>query len=129
VRPLRVLVVDDHEGIREIVSAYLAEDRHIVETAAGAKEAMEKFRAGRFDLVITDRAMPEISGDELAATIKRLSPHKPVIMLTGFSDLVSDLGARGENIDVMVSKPARLDDLRKAILEAMPACEGTVPGR
>lgn len=121
VRPLHVLVVDDHEGIREIVSAYLAEDRHIVETAASAKEAMEKFRAGRFDLVITDRAMPEINGDELAATIKRINPSKPVIMLTGFSDLMNNLGAIAENVDVMLSKPARLDDLRKAILEAMPA--------
>ncbi len=120
VRPLRVLVVDDHEGIREIVSAYLAEDRHIVETAGSAREAMEKFRAHQFDLVITDRAMPEINGDELAATIKRISPHKPVIMLTGFSDLTNDLGAPAENVDVMISKPARLDDLRKAILEAMP---------
>ncbi|MEA3212638.1 MAG: hypothetical protein QOE70_5695 [Chthoniobacter sp.] len=121
VRPLRVLVVDDHEGIREIVSAYLAEDRHLVETAASAREAIEKFREGRFDLVITDRAMPEINGDELAATIKRLQPRKPVIMLTGFSDLMSATGAHAENIDLMISKPARLDDLRKAILEVMPA--------
>jgi CheY-like chemotaxis protein len=129
VRPLRVLVVDDHEGIREIVSAYLAEDRHVVETAASAREAMEKFHAGRFDLVITDRAMPEINGDELAAKIKRISPQKPIIMLTGFSDLMNDLGARADNVDVMVSKPARLDDLRKAIMEAMPPREAPAPRR
>src|SRR6266404_3338118 len=88
IRPLRVLLVDDHPAIREIVSAYLAEDRHVVATARNAKEAMERFCTERFDLVITDRAMPEVNGDELAGMIKELQPAKPVIMLTGFADLM-----------------------------------------
>jgi signal transduction histidine kinase len=120
VDPLRILVVDDHPAIREIVSAYLAEDRHTVETAADAREAMTKFRAAHFDLVITDRAMPEISGDELAASIKEIEPNEPVIMLTGFADLIHETGRRSENVDLIVSKPARLEDLRRAILEVMP---------
>jgi signal transduction histidine kinase len=120
VDPLRILVVDDHPAIREIVSAYLAEDRHTVETAADAREAMKKFRAEHFDLVITDRAMPEISGDELAASIKEIEPNEPVIMLTGFADLINETGRRSENVDLIVSKPARLEDLRRAILEVMP---------
>jgi signal transduction histidine kinase len=119
-RPLRVLVVDDHPGIREIVSAYLAEDCHIVETAADAHEAIAKFRAGPFDLVITDRAMPEVSGDQLAASIKELQPQRPVIMLTGFADVVDPNVAPCRNVDLVLSKPARLDDLRKAILAVMP---------
>ncbi len=113
-------MVDDHPAIREIVSAYLAEDRHTVETAADAREAMKKFRAEHFDLVITDRAMPEISGDELAASIKEIEPNEPVIMLTGFADLINETGQRSENVDLIVSKPARLDDLRRAIREVMP---------
>ena len=120
VDPLRILVVDDHPAIREIVSAYLAEDRHTVETAADAREAMTKFRAEHFDLVITDRAMPEISGDELAASIKEIEPTEPVIMLTGFADVINETGRRSENVDLIVSKPARLEDLRRAILEVMP---------
>jgi signal transduction histidine kinase len=92
VRPLRVLVVDDHPAIREIVSAYLAEDRHVVATASSAREAMEKFCTERFDLVITDRAMPEMNGNELAALIKQLQPREPVIMLTGFADLMAEEG-------------------------------------
>ncbi len=120
VRPLRILVVDDHPGIREIVSAYLAEDRHVVETARDATEAMEKFRAELFDLVITDRAMPEVSGDELAASIKEVQPQRPVIMLTGFADLIDANGGPSRNVDFVLNKPARLDDLRRAILEVMP---------
>ncbi len=120
VRPLHVLVVDDHPGIREIVSAYLAEDRHVVETAGDATEALKKFRADRFDLVITDRAMPEVSGHELAASIKEIEPLRPVIMLTGFDDLIEANGGPSRNVDLVLNKPARLGDLRKAILEVMP---------
>lgn len=123
---LRVLVVDDEPAIQEIVSAYLAEDQHIVETAGNAREAMEKFRTSQFDLVITDRAMPEINGDDLATSIKEIQPNEPIIMLTGFADLIEGDG-RPKNVDLVLSKPARLDDLRRAILEAMS--EPKVPVR
>jgi CheY-like chemotaxis protein len=113
--PLRVLVVDDHPGIRDIVSAYLVGDRHRVETAADAQEAMDKFRGERFDLVIMDQAMPEINGDGLAAMIKRTHPTEPIIMLTGFADMIRETGERSENVDLVLRKPVRLEDLRRAI--------------
>jgi signal transduction histidine kinase len=119
--PLRVLVVDDHPGILEIVSAYLVEDRHRVETAAGAQEAMIKFCGGRFDLVIMDQAMPEANGNELAAMIKRTDPSEPIIMLTGFADLMNEGGERSKNVDLVLRKPVRLEDLRQAIVNVMPA--------
>jgi signal transduction histidine kinase len=118
-RPLRILVVDDHPAICEIVSAYLAEDRHVVATASNAREAMERFCTERFDLVITDRAMPEVNGDELAGMIKELQPREPVIMLTGFADLMVEGNHSTKNVDLVLSKPARLDDLRKAIMAVM----------
>jgi signal transduction histidine kinase len=119
VRPLRILVVDDHPAICEIVSAYLAEDRHVVATASNAREAMEKFHSEHFDLVITDRAMPEVNGDELAGMIKEAQPREPVIMLTGFADLMVEGDHSTENVDLVLSKPARLDDLREAIIAVM----------
>jgi len=116
---LRVLVVDDHPTVRDIVSAYLVEDRHVVATAASAREALEKFQRDRFDLVITDHAMPETNGQELAASIKHLQPREPVILLTGFADLVNQTSNQSSDVDLVLSKPARLDDLRKAIFEVM----------
>jgi DNA-binding response OmpR family regulator len=115
VSPLRVLLVDNHPGIREVVSAYLVEDRHQVETAADGKEAWEKFRRRPFDLVITDRAMPEINGDHLAALIKKSNPSEPIIMLTAFADLMTEADNRSENVDLVVSKPVCLKALRQAI--------------
>jgi CheY-like chemotaxis protein/anti-sigma regulatory factor (Ser/Thr protein kinase) len=116
---LRILVVDDDPEIREIVSAYLAEDRHVVETAANATEALETFRAGWFDLVITDRAMPGMNGEQLAEAIHHIRPSEPVILLTGFADIMNDPEPHTESADIVVSKPARLDDLRSAITEVM----------
>jgi signal transduction histidine kinase len=117
---LRVLVVDDQPAILEIVRAYLEEDQHIVATALDGREAMQKFCTERFDLIITDRAMPEMNGDELAASIKQLEPLEPIIMLTGFADLIIDSDQCSKNVDLVLSKPARLDDLRKAIMTVMP---------
>jgi signal transduction histidine kinase len=117
--PLRVLVVDDHPGIRDIVSAYLVEDRHTVETAADAQEAMDKFHDEEYDLVIMDQAMPEINGDGLAAMIKRTHPTEPIIMLTGFADLMTEEGERSKDVDLVLRKPVRLEDLRQAIEDVM----------
>lgn len=125
-RPLRILVVDDQEGIRDIISAYLTEDCHMVETAAGAAEAMEKFMEGRFDLVITDRAMPEINGEELAASIKRVNPQEPVIMLTGFADVMDDADQKNENVDMVLGKPTQLNELRRAIGEVVQRLDSGV---
>ena len=115
----RVLVVDDHPGIRDIVSAYLVEDRHTVETAADAQEAIDKFRGEDYDLVIMDQAMPEINGDGLAAMIKRTRPTEPIIMLTGFADLMTEDGERSKDVDLVLRKPVRLEDLRQAIDDVM----------
>ena len=72
--PLRVLVVEDEPLVREVVSVYLHEDGHSVETAGNGREGLEKFKGGAFDVVLTDRAMPEMNGDQLAAQIKLLNP-------------------------------------------------------
>ena len=119
--PLRVLVVDDQPGIRDIVSAYLVEDRHTVETAADAQEAIDKFHGEEYDLVILDQAMPEINGDGLAAMIKQTHPAEPIIMLTGFADLMNEDGERSKDVDLVLRKPVRLEDLRQAIEDVMGA--------
>jgi len=130
IRHLRILVVDDHPGIREILSAYLATDAHTVETASNGREALDKFCNGKFDLVITDRVMPETSGNELAAAIKRINPRAPVVMLTGFADLNTGSDEITKNVELVLNKPARLNDLRIAIRKVMQkAVLPPAPGR
>lgn len=118
--PLRVLVVDDQKAIREIVGEYLAVDHHSVECAADSAEALKKYQASRFDLVITDRAMPGVNGDALATAIKRLNPHQPVIMLTGFADWIGEVGGANPSVDMVLGKPLEIRDLRRAIFDVVP---------
>jgi DNA-binding NtrC family response regulator len=76
--------------------------------------------SGRFDPVVTDRAMPEMGGDELAASIERLAPDTPVIMLTGFGDLMQAKGEQPTGVDAVVGKPVTLDALAGAIERVRP---------
>ena len=117
-RPLHILAVDDQEVLTEILSEYLAEDLHHVETAFNGGEAMTKFRAGSFDLVITDMAMPGIGGEQLAAAVKGLDPRTRVIMLTGYA--MSGHGERlPRHVDLMVDKPVTREALRQAVAVVM----------
>lgn len=112
---LRILVVEDEPLVREVLGVYLAEDNHQVTTAENGREGLEKFRAGEFDLVMTDRSMPEMNGDALAAAIKQLRPAQPVLLLTGFGDIMAGAGELPAGVDLVVSKPFTLTTLRTAI--------------
>jgi len=112
---LKVLIVDDEPRVREVLSIYLRCDGHAVATAASGREALEKFRLQQFDLVILDRAMPEMNGEQTARFIKQLNQNIPVIMLTGFGALIEVTGAQPQAVDVVLSKPVTLDALRRTI--------------
>jgi signal transduction histidine kinase len=114
-RPLHILVVEDDALARQSVIAQLGSLGHTVESATNGVEGLSRFRAGRFDLVITDRAMPEMGGDQLAATVAQAAPGTPLIMLTGFGDLMDAKRERPVGVTAVMSKPVTLDALTKSI--------------
>ncbi len=115
----RVLVVDDEEVICQVLNEFLIQDGHVVEIAANGKDGLDKFRHGRFDLVILDRAMPDMSGDQVGAAIKHSCPDLPVIMLTGFGSMMEAADEKPVGVDFIVNKPVTIDTLRKAIARAL----------
>jgi CheY-like chemotaxis protein len=116
--PKRILVVDDEPLVCDAVRMMLAFDGHSVETASNAKDALALFDQTKYDLVITDYAMPGMPGDRLAAAIKERSPSQPVVMITAFAEVLpKPLSA----VDVIISKPFLLENLREAIVKACPA--------
>jgi PAS domain S-box-containing protein len=117
-RRLRILVVEDEAVVRKSIIDVLAADGHTVDSAANGVEGLEKVLGAWFDLLITDRAMPEMGGDQLAAAVKRLMPDKPIVMLTGFGELMAARGDRPPGVDVVVSKPVTRSQLQRAILQA-----------
>ena len=115
---LRVLVVDDEPVVRRLIDAYLRSDGHDVVSVSSGKDAIEVCGRQPIDLVMTDRAMPEMSGDRLADIVRRRFPGMPIIMVTGFGALMHH---RPENVDAIVAKPVTRAELQAAIAEVTVA--------
>ena len=113
--PCRILVIDDESFVRAAVRMMLAFDGHIVETAQNGQEALALFEKGKFDVVITDLAMPLMGGDELAVAIKARDPKQPVVMITAYAETLGPSDHPPKGVDCVLSKPFLLEDLRRAI--------------
>src|SRR5690348_14323710 len=100
--PRRILVVDDEPFVCDAVKMMLDFDGHQVETAGSARDALTIFDKGKFDLVITDFAMPEMKGDELAAAIKAKSPNQPVVMITAYAEMLQASGKSMPGVDMVI---------------------------
>ncbi len=118
-RPMRVLLVEDDPNVREVVSEYLRRDQHEVCVAESAREGLEKFDAGEFDLVVTDLALEEMNGEQLAEAIKKRAADCPVILLTGFADTLLDNGRKLASFDAILRKPLLPGDLWRAMAQVM----------
>ena len=130
VRRMRVLLIDDDANSRAVVGEYLRLDGHDVVDTDDPFMSLAKLRAGGFDAVITDRAMPKMSGDQLAMQVKSFDAKIPVLMVTGFGDLMSAAGEHPESVDAVISKPVTLEQLRaalRAVTSGAPA-QSPAPG-
>jgi CheY-like chemotaxis protein len=116
----RILVVDDEPFVCDAVKMMLAFDGHSVETASCAKDALALFDKSKFDLVITDFAMPAMKGDELAVAIKARDPHQPVVMITAYAEMLQSTRSSIPGVDFIISKPFLLENLREAISRVTP---------
>jgi len=117
---LRVLVIDDDDVVRDTIAQYLRLDGHEVVDTDTPLVALAALRESQFDVVITDRAMPQMSGDQVAREVKRTRPAARVVMLTGFGDLMIASGGRPDAVDALISKPVTMESLREGLLSALP---------
>lgn len=113
----RILLADDQQGVRTAIRVLLQMDEHKVTEACNGKEALELFRRERFDLVITDYAMPEMVGSELALIIKKESPGQPIIMISAYT---RRLPACENPVDAVLNKPFSFVELRQVIAQLLP---------
>jgi signal transduction histidine kinase len=118
-RPLHILVVDDQPLLCQLLTECLAKDQHTVETAANGREGLEKYRTGRYDLVLTDKAMPEMDGDQMAIAIRKIKPTQPIILLTGYGEGAQDAPGGRSAIDMVLGKPLSIVTLRKAMVDVV----------
>ena len=116
---MHILVVDDEPQVRQVLTAFLNAEGHVCETAAHALEGIHRFRERHFDMVISDKAMPGMSGDQMAISIKQIAPSTPFMLLTGFGSFLS--GDVLPGVDVIVAKPITRSGLREAMRKVLKA--------
>ena len=126
-RPLRVLLVEDEPQVCDIEAQYLRGDGHFVETAVDGSQGLERFKAGHFDVVVADRAIPGMNGDQMTEAIKRISPGTPVVMVTGFADMPMDDVEAQRRPDLILRKPITQMALRQAITRVLMTTLKTDP--
>jgi len=112
-----ILVIDDESDVRELLTEVLTGRGHTVTVAAGGREGLARFEAGRFDLVLTDLGMPDFNGWEVARVVKAARRDTPVLLLTGWADPV-DSSEEGR-VDGIVRKPFDLNRLAAVINSAL----------
>jgi len=84
-QPLKILYVEDNAVVREVTAELMAQDEREIVACASAEEALEEFRKGAFDVVITDVSLPVMSGIDLARSLLKLKPRLPIILASGYA--------------------------------------------
>ncbi|MEJ5229453.1 MAG: response regulator [Pseudothermotoga sp.] len=113
----RILVVDDEENIRLLISEELRDLGYDVETASNAEEALEKFEKDNFELATIDVEMPGKSGIELAGVLRQKFPGLRIVLLTAYSHYKYDLASWAA--DAYVVKSADMTELKETIAKLL----------
>jgi len=122
-----ILLVDDESAIISMEKQMLERLGYQVVSRSSSIEALEAFRVApdKFDLVITDMAMPKMPGDELAAEMIKIRPATSILLCTGFSEAISEEKAASLGIKGLLMKPMILKELAqtiRTIFDHSPPC-------
>lgn len=117
----RVLFVDDEKLLTDVGSRMLSEHGYRVITAASGREALELFRKDpyRFDLVISDQTMPELTGKMLIRALLDIRPGLPTIICTGYSDQIDEREAAGMGVKAFCMKPLDMAEMLRTVRQVL----------
>ena len=117
----RILFVDDEPALVNIGKQTLETLGYDVQTRTSSIEALELFKTqrDRFDLVITDMTMPNMTGEDLAQELMRIKPSIPIILCTGFSTKIDDRKAGAMGIRAFVLKPMVIREIASTIRKVL----------
>jgi CheY-like chemotaxis protein len=117
----RILLVDDEASLVEMTTRMLERLGYTVVTATSSSEALRLFQTqpDRFDLVITDMAMPVMAGDRLASELFGIRPDIPIILCTGHSDQIDAERAAARGITGFYMKPFDMKTLAFEVHKAL----------
>lgn len=112
---LTVLIVDDEEDILNILKFILTKEGYQVDTALDGKQALQLFKKGSYDIVLTDLRMPEMDGIELLERIKEIRPETEVLIMTAYASIESAVLAMKKGAADYIVKPFLNEDVKMRI--------------
>ncbi len=118
-RSARILVIDDEETVRDVLSRMLTQFHHRVFVAKNGEEGIRLFKEDPFDMVLTDLGMPGISGWEVCRKIKMLNPSVPVGMITGWGHEIDEKKREEAGLDFVITKPFDLNQILHVLSERL----------
>lgn len=107
----KIMIIDNEEGLCRMMAAVLQDEGYAVRTFTDPLDAVEQFRPGTWDLVVSDIKMPGIDGLEVLQQIKAAEPAIPVIMITAFATVEMSIQALRQGAYDMLTKPFEPDEL------------------
>ncbi len=113
-----VLIVDDEEVIRNFLYEVFSED-YEVSLASDGDEAIEKLKGNKFDLIITDLMMPNVSGEEVVKFACENEPTTKVIVISGFSSLHTVSQSINNGACAFLSKPFSIKEVQQTVINAL----------
>jgi two-component system, OmpR family, response regulator len=121
---VRVLLVEDDDDNRELMTEVFETAGYQVTTAASGREGLRKLSEQPADVVITDVGMPGMGGLEVARGAKQIAPQVPVVVVTGYAEREDIRSARGREVDAVLVKPVDPDLLTACVAELVKARAG-----
>ena len=115
----RVLVVEDEPGTRRVLCESISSLGHEPDEARDGLEALERFRAGAYDVVVTDVAMPRMDGIELTRRLKAMEPGLAVLVVTGQASLDLMVRAVNRGISDYLRKPFSIRTFERTVERAL----------
>lgn len=110
-RKLQILIVEDGQSQREMLSDFLAREGHVVFTAENGDQALRYVQEEHFDLLLCDYKMPGKTGLEVLKEVKQINPEIDVIMMTAYGTIETAVEAMKSGAVDYITKPIELDDL------------------
>ena len=121
----RILIVDDDPSMRFALSESLEACGYEVESADNGSEALQKFQARSFGIVVTDMRMPRLGGMDVLKGVKKISPQTPVILITAYGTVSTAVEAMKEGAAEFIMKPFSLDDLQAVVKKVLASSNPT----
>ena len=118
---MKILFVDDEPSLLEIYTDELehAFPESLVDTAVDGEDALEKYKVGHHDIVLTDGRMPKMDGIELSKVLSQLEKPPIIFMITGHHHIVEDKKIEDFGISKVFLKPVDFDELIEEIKKAL----------